>query len=118
MVLKPSELVPHTAQAIQDLIEALGDPAVGIVQGGVAETTALLEERFDHIIYTGNSRVARVVMRAAAEHLTPVTLELGGKSDRVRKGDSFSFKPSQQHHLKNTGKTPATVIWVCTPPNF
>ena len=80
VVLKPSELVPHTAQAIQDLIEALGDPAVGIVQGGVAETTALLEERFDHIIYTGNSRVARVVMRAAAEHLTPVTLELGGKS--------------------------------------
>ena len=47
-----------------------------------------------------------------------VTLELGGKSYRVRKGDSFSFKPSQQHHLKNTGKTPATVIWVCTPPNF
>ena len=47
-----------------------------------------------------------------------VTLELGGKSYRVRKGDSFSFKPSQQHDLKNTGKTPATVIWVCTPPNF
>ena len=47
-----------------------------------------------------------------------VTLELGGKSYRVRKGDSFSFKPSQQHNLKNTGKTPATVIWVCTPPNF
>ena len=43
---------------------------------------------------------------------------MGGKSYRVRKGDSFSFKPSQQHHLKNTGKTPATVIWVCTPPNF
>ena len=47
-----------------------------------------------------------------------VTLELGGKNYRVRKGDSFSFKPSQQHDLKNTGKTPATVLWVCTPPNF
>ena len=47
-----------------------------------------------------------------------VTLELGSKNYRVRKGDSFSFKPSQQHDLKNTGKTPATVLWVCTPPNF
>ena len=47
-----------------------------------------------------------------------VTLVLGEKSDRVRKGDSFSYKPSVQHYLHNTGKTPASVIWVCTPPNF
>ena len=47
-----------------------------------------------------------------------VTLMLGGKAYRVRKGDSFSFKPSSQHYLENTGKTPATVLWVCTPPNF
>ena len=47
-----------------------------------------------------------------------VVLHIGEEKYRVRKGDSFSFKPSQQHHLKNTGKTPATVIWVCTPPNF
>lgn len=43
---------------------------------------------------------------------------IGRQNYRVRKGDSFSFKPSQQHDLKNTGKTPATVLWVCTPPNF
>jgi aldehyde dehydrogenase (NAD+) len=50
------------------------------VEGGVEETTALLEQRFDHIFYTGNGRVAQIVMAAAAKHLTPVTLELGGKS--------------------------------------
>ena len=47
-----------------------------------------------------------------------VTLVLGEKSYRVRKGDSFSYKPSVQHYLQNRGKTQATVIWVCTPPNF
>ncbi|ETN84315.1 hypothetical protein NECAME_19618, partial [Necator americanus] len=50
------------------------------VEGAVPETTALLEERFDHIVYTGNPTVARVVMAAAAKNLTPVTLELGGKN--------------------------------------
>ena len=47
-----------------------------------------------------------------------VTLVLGEKSYRVRKGDSFSYKPSVQHYLANPGKTPATVLWVSTPPNF
>ena len=49
----------------------------------MAETTELLAQRFDHIVYTGNGNVARIVMRAAAEHLTPVTLELGGKSPAI-----------------------------------
>ncbi len=83
VVAKPSELAPATSDALAALITALGDPAVALVQGGVAETTALLTERFDHILYTGNGRVARVVMRAAADHLTPVTLELGGKSPAI-----------------------------------
>jgi aldehyde dehydrogenase (NAD+) len=83
VVGKPSELAPATAAELVDLIEAIGDPAVVAVQGGVAETTELLAQRFDHILYTGNSRVARIVMRAAAENLTPVTLELGGKSPAV-----------------------------------
>ena len=51
-----------------------------MVEGGIPETTALLAERFDHILYTGNGTVGRIVMAAAAKHLTPVTLELGGKS--------------------------------------
>ena len=51
-----------------------------MVTGGVPETQELLRQRFDHIVYTGNSMVGRIVMEAAAKHLTPVTLELGGKS--------------------------------------
>ena len=61
---------------------------VAVVEGGVAETTALLAEAFDHIMYTGNGTVAKVVMRAAAEHLTPVTLELGGKCPVIVAGDA------------------------------
>ncbi|GAB3711141.1 aldehyde dehydrogenase family protein [Mariniluteicoccus flavus] len=81
VVLKPSEVTPTTSATLARLIPRYLDPeAVTVVEGGVAETTALLKERFDHILYTGNAAVGRVVMRAAAEHLTPVTLELGGKS--------------------------------------
>jgi aldehyde dehydrogenase (NAD+) len=61
---------------------------VAVVTGAVEETTALLEQRFDHIFYTGNGKVGRVVMRAAAEHLTPVTLELGGKSPAIVAADA------------------------------
>jgi aldehyde dehydrogenase (NAD+) len=81
VVLKPSELAPATSAAIARLVPAyLDERAVAVVEGGVEETTALLRERFDHILYTGNGRVGRIVMQAAVEHLTPVTLELGGKS--------------------------------------
>ncbi len=80
-VLKPSELAPAIAALLADLVPRYLDRrAVRVVQGGVPVTTALLRQRFDHIFYTGNGRVGRIVARAAAEHLTPVTLELGGKS--------------------------------------
>ena len=81
VVLKPSELAPATSAALARLLPLhLDAEAVQVVEGGVEETTAVLTERFDHIVYTGNGHVGRIVMRAAAEHLTPVTLELGGKS--------------------------------------
>jgi len=80
-VLKPSEVTAHTSAAIARILPRYLDPeAFAIIEGGVPETTALLAQRFDHILYTGNERVARIVMTAAAQHLTPVTLELGGKS--------------------------------------
>lgn len=80
-IVKPSELAPATSAALALLMpEYLDRRAVAVVQGGVSETTELLAERFDHIFYTGNGRVGRIIARAAAEHLTPVTLELGGKS--------------------------------------
>lgn len=83
-VVKPSELSPATSALLSEHLPKYLDPnGVRVVQGAVEETTALLEQKFDHILYTGNGRVARIVMRAAAEHLTPVTLELGGKSPAI-----------------------------------
>jgi aldehyde dehydrogenase (NAD+) len=80
-VVKPSELAPATSAALARLIPAyLDQDAVAVVEGAVPETTALLDQRFDHIFYTGNGTVGRIVMAAAARNLTPVALELGGKS--------------------------------------
>jgi aldehyde dehydrogenase (NAD+) len=81
VVMKPSEVAPATSAVIARLVpQYLDNAAVAVVEGAVDETTELLAERFDHIFYTGNGRVGRIVMAAAARHLTPVTLELGGKS--------------------------------------
>jgi aldehyde dehydrogenase (NAD+) len=80
-ILKPSEVAPKTAALLSRFLsEALDPKCVQVIEGGVDETTELLLQRFDHIFYTGNGRVGRIVLRAAAEHLTPVTLELGGKN--------------------------------------
>ena len=81
VVMKPSEISAATSALLARLVPQYLDPsAVRLVEGGVPETTELLAQRFDHIFYTGNGTVGRVVMAAAARHLTPVTLELGGKS--------------------------------------
>jgi aldehyde dehydrogenase (NAD+) len=84
VVVKPSEIAAHTSSLIARLLPAYLDPdAVAVVEGGVDATTELLSHRFDHILYTGNAQVGRIVMTAAARHLTPVTLELGGKSPAI-----------------------------------
>jgi aldehyde dehydrogenase (NAD+) len=89
VVLKPSEVSAHTAAVVAELVPRyLDERVVAVVTGGAPETTALLAERFDHICYTGNGRVGRVVMAAAAQHLTPVTLELGGKSPAIVAADA------------------------------
>ena len=80
-VLKPSEVSPTVSSTLARIVpQYLDRDAVRVVEGAVAETTALLDERWDHVFYTGNGTIGRVVMGAAAKHLTPVTLELGGKS--------------------------------------
>jgi len=80
-VIKPSELAPATSAFLAATLPRYLDPeCVKIVEGGPSEATALLAERWDYIFYTGNPNVGRMVMEAAAKHLTPVTLELGGKS--------------------------------------
>ncbi|MBT3585098.1 MAG: aldehyde dehydrogenase family protein, partial [Halobacteriovoraceae bacterium] len=80
-IIKPSEISGNTSQAITAMIEDAFDPMeVAIVEGGIPQTSALLELHFDYIFYTGNGTVGRIVMAAAAKNLVPVTLELGGKS--------------------------------------
>jgi len=79
-VVKPSELAPHVSSLLAEELPRFLDPeCVRVVEGGVEETTSLLAEAWDHIFFTGGGRVGRIVMEAAAKHLTPVTLELGGK---------------------------------------
>lgn len=83
-VLKPSELAPATSIALGRLIpQFLDQRAYTVIQGGANTSKILLEQQFDHIFYTGGEKVGKIVARAAAEHLTPITLELGGKSPAV-----------------------------------
>ncbi|KAL8459474.1 hypothetical protein ACS0TY_036821 [Phlomoides rotata] len=80
VVLKPSESVPATSSLLLKLVGKFMDTcAVKVIEGGVPQTTALLDQKWDKILYTGGGVVGRVVLAAAAKHLTPVVLELGGK---------------------------------------
>jgi len=81
VVIKPSEMSPASSQMLKTLLEKYMDnDCIKVIEGAKDETTALLNLQWDHIMYTGNTQVGRIVMTAAAKHLTPVTLELGGKS--------------------------------------
>lgn len=80
-VVKPSAYSPYTSEVLLSILTECFDPKyVAVVTGGRAENTCLLREHFDYIFFTGSQAVGKEVMRSAAEHLTPVTLELGGKS--------------------------------------
>jgi acyl-CoA reductase-like NAD-dependent aldehyde dehydrogenase len=80
-IIKPSELAPHTSAVVRKLIEAtFASNYIAVIEGGIETSQQLLAEKFDHIFFTGGTKVGRIVMEAAARHLTPVTLELGGKS--------------------------------------
>ncbi len=81
VILKPSELTPNTSKITREIIEAVFDKNhVSVVEGGVPVSQELLAQRWDYIFFTGSVPVGRIVAKAAAEHITPVTLELGGKS--------------------------------------
>ena len=81
VVLKPSAYSPHTSAVIEKIISSCFDPSyVAVISGGREENQCLLREAFDYIFFTGSQAVGKEVLRQAAEHLTPVTLELGGKS--------------------------------------
>ncbi|KAJ1742861.1 Hexadecenal dehydrogenase [Coemansia sp. RSA 989] len=109
VVIKPSELSPHTAQVVGRVIKHVDPQVMRVVQGGVEETTELLRHKFDHYFYTGNGRVGKIVAHAAAEHHAIVTLELGGKSPAVVHADVGDLKPTAARimwaKLSNAGQT-------------
>ncbi|MEU5433541.1 aldehyde dehydrogenase family protein [Streptomyces sp. NPDC020719] len=120
VVAKPSELAPATSAVLARLLpQYLDADAVAVVEGGIPETTALLAERFDHIFYTGNGAVGRIVMTAAVQHLTPVTLELGGKSpvfvDRDADIETVAARLAAGKFL-NAGQTCVAPDYVLTDP--
>ena len=114
-VLKPSELAPRTAEAIAALLrDCFEEQFVCVATGGADVAEALLAERFDKIFFTGSTRVGRVVMAAAAKHLTPVTLELGGKCPAIVCADAaveLAARRIAWGKFMNAGQT-------CVAPDF
>lgn len=89
VVLKPSPDAPHTAEVIEKIVgQAFGEQHVALFHGDVEMNQALLQQRFDYIFFTGSPRIGKIVMQAASQNLTPVTLELGGKSPCVVNADA------------------------------
>lgn len=114
-ILKPSEMTPGTSKLVQRMAGELFDPQeVAVVEGGIAVSEELLKLPFNHIFFTGSPGVGKVIMRAAAEHLTSVTLELGGKSPVV---------VDQTANLKDTAEK---IVWgkclnagqTCVAPDY
>ena len=112
-VIKPSELAPATSGVLAKFLPVYLDERVyAVVEGGVDTSTELLAARWDHIFYTGGERVAKIVAAAAAKHLTPTTLELGGKSPAVVENDSLaSAKRLAYAKFLNSGQT-------CVAPDY
>ncbi|WP_253299009.1 aldehyde dehydrogenase family protein [Paenibacillus barcinonensis] len=114
-VIKPSELTPATSRLIYDLIqEVYPEEYIAVREGEVETSTALLNEKFDYIFFTGSTGVGRIVMKAAAEHLTPVTLELGGKSPAIVHHDADLQRAAQRlvrGKFLNAGQT-------CVAPDY
>jgi acyl-CoA reductase-like NAD-dependent aldehyde dehydrogenase len=118
-MLKPSELTPATGEALRDLCaEAFDADQVTVVTGGPDIGEAFAKLPFDHLVFTGSTRVGRAVMRAASENLTPVTLELGGKSPTIV-GDDFSTDVAATRIMMgkcfNAGQTCVAPDYVLVP---
>ncbi len=114
-IIKTSELSSETSQVTQQLIEETFCPDyIAYIPGAVEEASILLKQKFDHIFFTGSPRVGKIVMKAAAEHLTPVTLELGGKSPCIVHHDAnldITVKRIVYGKFFNTGQT-------CIAPDY
>ncbi|AEN88693.1 Aldehyde dehydrogenase (NAD) [Priestia megaterium WSH-002] len=115
VVLKPSELTPHTSSLLAKMFnENFPEEYLTVVEGEVETSTALLKENFDYIFFTGSTMVGKIVAEAAAKHLTPVTLELGGKSPTIVHEDANieeAAKRIARGKFANAGQT-------CVAPDY
>lgn len=114
-VIKPSELTPTTSSLINEMIRSTFPPDyITVIEGDAATSQALLENEFDYIFFTGSVHVGKIIMKAAGKHLTPVTLELGGKS------------PCIVHHDANVTLAAKRIVWgkllnagqTCVAPDY
>ena len=115
VIIKPSEFTPHTSALVKEIIgKVFAENEVAVIEGDYTVSCELLKLKFDHIHFTGSPAVGKVVMRAAAEHLTSVTLELGGKSpviiDETANIDAAAKKITWGKYL-NCGQT-------CIAPDY
>lgn len=114
-ILKTSELAPHTSKVIEEMINKNFDQSfLFVMEGGVQETTELLKLQFNHIFFTGSTAVGKIIMKAAADHLASVTLELGGKSPCIIDKEmplDMSVKRILWGKFFNTGQT-------CVAPDY
>ncbi|HEY8042594.1 MAG TPA: coniferyl aldehyde dehydrogenase [Polyangiaceae bacterium] len=118
-IIKPSELVPETAALLRDLVaETFPADQVAVITGGPEVGEAFSHLPFDHLVFTGSTRVGKMVMRAASDNLVPVTLELGGKSPTIV-GPDFSVRTAAERimagKLFNAGQTCIAPDYVMVP---
>lgn len=114
-IIKPSEYAPHTSSIISKILAQYFDPSyIAVVEGGVETSQQLLAQKFDHIFFTGGTAIGKIVMEAAAKHLTPVTLELGGKTPCIVDADTnieYSARRITWGKFMNAGQT-------CIAPDY
>lgn len=114
-ILKPSEIALHSSHVLAAIIQKYFAPAyIAVIQGGIETSQQLLAEKFDHIFFTGSTAIGKIVMQAAAKHLTPVTLELGGKSPCIVDSDiniEYTAKRIAWGKFINAGQT-------CVAPDY
>jgi coniferyl-aldehyde dehydrogenase len=118
-MIKPSELVPETAELLRDLVaDGFPEDHVAVVTGGAEVGEAFSRLPFDHLVFTGSTRVGKAVMRAASENLVPVTLELGGKSPTII-GADFNTRVAAERIMAgktyNAGQTCVAPDYVLLP---
>ncbi|MCR1834406.1 aldehyde dehydrogenase [Oceanobacillus caeni] len=115
VIIKPSELAAETSSLIATMVEEYFDSSFfTVIEGGKEEVEELLKHRLDYIFFTGSSKVGRIIMKAASEHLTPITLELGGKSPAIVDEDAnvvLAAKRIVWGKFTNAGQT-------CVAPDY